>query len=109
MGWTSETWRERARRSFEVAAAEGGVYLAWALKIGASHAGSEVWAWDLLPMKAVKSIFRDCSRLTQYEEPFDIEGDVLPPVIPKRRTWAFLCEGLSADKTVRPSAEVAPV
>ena len=94
MGWTAQKWRERAKQVFEAACREGGVYEAWAHRIGSSHAGGEVWAWEHMPMKAILSIFRDCCRLLHFEEPFPIEGDTYEALVPVQRHWRWMWDAL---------------
>ncbi len=90
--WTAERWRLRAREVFEAAIKEGGAYEAWALKIAGAHAGRDVWVWDRLPMQAIKAIWRDCCRLTQFEEPFEVPGPVCAELLPRQRAaqWIYL-------------------
>jgi hypothetical protein len=95
MAWTEQKWRERTKQVFEAACRAGGVYEAWALRIGSSHAGGDVWVWDGLPMKAIRSIFRDCSRLLHSEEPFPIEGDAYEAIVPVQRHWRWMWDALT--------------
>ena len=91
MAWTCDTWRKRAREAFESAMRAGHPYADRALEVSVAHAGRENWAWDLLPLVAVKAIWRDCSRITQFEEAFQIAGDISPALVPLRRSheWLF--------------------
>lgn len=89
---TADQWRQMAKQAFEAAVNEGGPFEAWALKIARTHAGSDIWVWDLLPLAAIKAIWRDCCRVTQFEEPFEAPEPAYAELVPRHRPpmWIFM-------------------